>query len=111
MREAKRAHRDEELAFHMQQKQLQLAHAQAAQVHASHAHGQLSTPHLIQGEPHTALLVSGATPPSCTAGVIFLYVSNDVFWPWDCPSATCKCNWPCLFRSPFMHSIQLVVML
>lgn len=55
MREAKRAHRDEELAFHMQQKQRQLAHAQAAQVHASHAHGQLPTPHLIQGEPYTAL--------------------------------------------------------
>ena len=55
MREAKRAHRDEEIAFHMQQKQFQLAQAQAAQVHASHAHGQLPTPHLIQGEHHTAL--------------------------------------------------------
>ena len=31
---------------------------------------------------------------------IYIYVSDDAFWPWDCPCARCKCNWPCLFRSP-----------
>ena len=47
------------------------------------------------------LLVSGASPPSRTAGVGFpyIYVSNDAFWPWACPHAMHKRNRPCLFYS------------
>ena len=33
------------------------------------------------------LLASGASPPSRTASAIFLYVSDDAFWPRDCPPA------------------------
>ena len=36
---------------------------------------------------------------------IYIYVSDDAFWPRDCPRATRKRNRPCLFRSPSMRSI------
>ena len=72
----------------------------------------------------TDLLVSRVSPPSRTAGTIFLYImlcvsdnlaprTNCVLHmrparPGDCSCTTHKCNWPYLFRSPSMHSIQLV---
>ena len=59
-----------------------------------------------------ALLVSGVSLRSSTAGAGFPYVSDDAIWSPGMPAhATRKFNRPCLFRSPSKHSIQLVCVL